>query len=349
MQKILAIETSCDETAAAIIGTDDTIFSNIVASQIETHKDFGGVIPEIASRMHVEVINLVIEKALAKAEVTMPELAAIAVTEGPGLLGALLIGIQTGKTLSYIYQKPLIAINHMEGHIMANFLKTKPPHNLPPEERGQSSAGLEITFPFLCLVVSGGHTQIVISKAAGHYETIGRTIDDAAGEAYDKVARLLQLGYPGGPIIDKLAKIGDENKISFGQAKIKAAGSEFDFSFSGLKTAVINYYRKHPETAKEDICASFQKSVIDTLTEKTFAAAKQYQIKTLYLAGGVSANSALRQSVENIGNKNGIKTGYPPIALCTDNAAMIGAAAVLKLQKQEFASLNLRAIPNLKL
>ncbi len=344
MQKILAIETSCDETSAAVVTANGQLLANIVASQIDTHKDFGGVIPEIASRMHVEVINLIIEKALLEAGTTIQDIDAIAVTEGPGLLGSLLIGIQTGKTLSYIYQKPLIAVNHIEGHIMANFLKTA-----PLEEEKKPRSILEIDYPFLCLVVSGGHTQIVISRSAGHYETIGRTIDDAAGEAYDKVARLLQLGYPGGPIIDQLAKTGDEHKVNFGQARIKAEGSEFDFSFSGLKTAVINYYRKFPETAKEDLCASFQRSVIETLTDKTFAAAKKYQINTVYLAGGVSANSALRQSFENTGKKNGIQTGCPPIKLCTDNAAMIGAAAIIKFKKGEFAGLDLKANPNLTL
>ena len=347
MQKILAIETSCDETAAAVVDTAGQIHSSIVSSQIDTHKDYGGVIPEIASRMHVEAVNIVIEKALTEAQTDIKEISAIAVTQGPGLLGALMIGIQAGKTLSYLHKIPLIGINHMEGHIMANFLAPIPIPN--PSTEGREKKRLEINYPFICLVVSGGHTQIVIAKGAGDYHTIGRTIDDAAGEAYDKVARLLQLGYPGGPIIDKLAQTGDENKIKFGQAKIKAEGSEFDFSFSGLKTAVINYYRKHPDTRAEDICASFQKTVVDTLVEKTIAAAEKHNIFAIYLAGGVSANSALRAAFNTAGQEKNFKIGYPQLKLCTDNAAMIGGVAIHKLLNKEFNSLDMKALPNLRL
>lgn len=333
MNYILGIETSCDETSAAVVDANGKVLSNIIASQIDTHRAYGGVIPEIASRMHVEAINITIEQALLAAQKEMRDISAIAVTYGPGLLGALLIGLQAAKTLSYIHKIPLIGINHMEGHIFANFLD---------QEK------FEIKYPYLCLVVSGGHTQIVIAKDTEHYETIGRTIDDAAGEAYDKVARLLQLGYPGGPVVDKAAKLGDPSKVKFSAAKIKE-GSDYDFSFSGLKTAVVNYVRKHPETKKEDICASFQNSVVDTLVEKTFLAAKKYNISNVYMAGGVSANSTLRTAFQATGEKNGIKVSFPPLKLCTDNAAMIAGAAIPKFLEKKFSDLEIKAEPNLKL
>lgn len=340
MNYILGIETSCDETAAAIVDINGVVHSNIIATQIDTHKDYGGVIPEIASRMHVEAINLTIEQALQKAGKTMSDISAIAVTQGPGLLGALLIGLQAAKTLCYLHQKPLIAVNHLEGHIFANFISADPQHKI------------DIPYPFLCLLVSGGHTQIIISPQAGQHQTVGRTIDDAAGEAYDKVARILQLGYPGGPTIDKLAQSGGSttltarNTIKFSKAKIRKPESIFDFSFSGLKTNVLNYYRKNPEAKKEDICAAFQKTVIDTLVENTLAAAKKYNIKHIYLAGGVAANQGLRQTLSQAGQTQNKKINIPELIFCTDNAAMIAGAAIPKLAAGNFAEINIQAKPN---
>lgn len=339
MKYILAIETSCDETAAAVVRTDGLVLSNIISSQIDTHKDYGGVIPEIASRMHVEAINIVIEQALQKANKEIKEMSAIAVTYGPGLLGCLMIGIQAAKTLSYLYDIPLIAVNHMKGHIAGNFIHE------------DESKIHQAQYPLLCLVVSGGHSQIVIAEKENHYHTIGRTIDDAAGEAYDKVARLLELGYPGGPIIDKLSEKGDENKIEFTKAvfKDKDPENEFGFSFSGLKTAVINYYRKHPDEKKEDVAASFQKTVVDTLVEKTIAAAKKHKINNIYMAGGVSANKSLRKNLENACKENGFNFSCPDFKYCTDNGAIIGGAAIDKLKRKDFAKLDLKAEPGLKL
>ncbi|GBR75140.1 tRNA (adenosine(37)-N6)-threonylcarbamoyltransferase complex transferase subunit TsaD, partial [Candidatus Termititenax aidoneus] len=291
MDYILGLETSCDETAAAVVGVNGVVLSNIIATQIDTHQAYGGVIPEIASRLHVEAVNIVIEQALQKAAKTMPEIAAFAVTQGPGLLGALLIGLQAAKMLAYIYQKPLIAVNHLAGHIMANFISGR------PQEK------MDIPYPFLCLLVSGGHTQLVICRAAGQYQTIGRTIDDAAGEAYDKAARVLRLGYPGGPLVDRLAQHGDPDAIKFSKAKIRAPESEFDFSFSGLKTNVLNYCRQNPAARAEDVCAAFQKTVVETLVTNTLAAAQKHNIEHIYLAGGVAANQTLRRTLAAAGLK----------------------------------------------
>lgn len=333
MNYILGIETSCDETSAAVVDTNGKVLANVIASQIDTHKEYGGVIPEIASRMHVEAINLTTEQALQTAQKEMRDIAAIAVTYGPGLLGALLIGLQAAKTLSYIHKIPLIGINHMEGHIFANFLdKDK----------------FAISYPYLCLIVSGGHTQLVIAEKANVYKTIARTIDDAAGEAYDKVARLLQLGYPGGPIIDKIAKTGNSQKIKFSQLKLKDKES-LNFSFSGLKTAVVNYYRKNPQADKADICASFQQAVVEQLVVRTITAAKKYQITNVYLAGGVSANSALREAFSLEAKKSGINLAFPPMKYCTDNAAMIAGAAIPKYLDGKYSGLNIKAEPNLKI
>jgi len=346
MKYILAIESSCDESAVAVVRSDGLILSNIVSSQIDTHKEYGGVIPEIASRMHVETINIVIEKALSQAKLNIKEMSAIAVTYGPGLLGCLMIGMQAAKTLAYNYDLPLVAVNHMEGHIFGNFIID--------ETAGTANSSdylSHIEYPFICLVVSGGHTQIVKAEADGRYITLGRTIDDAAGEAYDKVARLLQLGYPGGPLIDKLAKEGDENKIQFSKAvfKNKSPENEFGFSFSGIKTAVINYFRKNPKENPADIAASFQKTVVDSLVEKTIAAAKKNKINRVYLAGGVAANSKLRAELDEKCHKENIDFAYPPLKFCTDNAAMIGGAAIIKLKKSKFSDLGLKAEPGLKL
>lgn len=334
MQKILAIETSCDETAAAVVDVEGRVFSNIIASQINVHSDYGGVIPEIASRMHVEAINVVIAQALQTAQVTMKDIKAIAVTQGPGLLGALMIGLQAAKTLAFIHELPLIAVNHMAGHVFGNFI-------------GKEKWAVQ--YPFLCLVVSGGHTMLVIAHSDKHFETIGRTIDDAAGESYDKVARLLKLGYPGGPIVDKTAATGDPHKIKFLRNKTVNAGGPFDFSFSGLKTAVINYYRKHPEASPADMCAAFQHTVITELVEKTMAAVAQYKLPHFYMAGGVAANKTLRKALSAAAEKAGVGFSVPDFCYCTDNAAMIAGAAIPKYLNQDFADLNVQAIPGLKL
>lgn len=334
MQKILAIETSCDETAAAVVGINGAVFSNIISSQIHVHSDYGGVIPEIASRMHVEAINVVISQALDTAQVTMQDISAIAVTQGPGLLGALMIGLQVAKTLCYVHTIPLIAVNHMAGHVFGNFI-------------GRDSFNIE--YPFLCLVVSGGHTMLVIAHSDTQFETIGRTSDDAAGESYDKVARLLKLGYPGGPIVDKMAQQGDPNKIKFMRSKTVNAAGPFDFSFSGLKTAVINYYRKFPESSAADMCAAFQQTVIQELVAKTMAAVAEYKLPRLYMAGGVSANKSLRKAMTEAAEKAGVSFSVPEFRFCTDNAAMIAGAAIPKFLRQEFAALNIQADPGLRL
>ncbi|MDR1997726.1 MAG: tRNA (adenosine(37)-N6)-threonylcarbamoyltransferase complex transferase subunit TsaD [Candidatus Margulisbacteria bacterium] len=344
MDYILGIETSCDETAAAVVDTSGLIYSNIIASQIDTHKDYGGVIPELASRLHVEAINITIEQALQKAAKTMTDISAIAVTQGPGLLGALLIGLQAAKTLAYIHQKPLIAVNHLEGHIFANFVADK--HTGLPEPGGRPA---QAPCPFLCLIVSGGHTQIVLAPEAGVYQTVGQTIDDAAGEAYDKVARILQLGYPGGPLVDRLAQSGNPDALKFSKARIRAPESEFDFSFSGLKTSVLNYHRKYPEAKPADICAAFQKTAVDMLLENTLAAAELYNVQHIYLAGGVAANHTLRRTLTAESAKQGRQAHIPELALCTDNAAMIAGAAIHKWQKKEFAGLNIQARPGWEL
>ncbi|MDR2431101.1 MAG: tRNA (adenosine(37)-N6)-threonylcarbamoyltransferase complex transferase subunit TsaD [Candidatus Margulisbacteria bacterium] len=337
MDCLLGIETSCDETAAAVVGTDGVIHSNIIATQINTHKDYGGVIPEIAARMHVEAVNLVIAEALQKAGQPARDIAAVAVTQGPGLLGALLVGLQAAKTLAYIHQKPLIAVNHLEGHIFANFVALDAPSKL------------EAPYPFLCLIVSGGHTQIVLSPAAGVYRTVGRTIDDAAGEAYDKAARILKLGYPGGPAVDQAAQNGNAEKIKFTRAKIRAPENKFDFSFSGLKTGALNYRRAHPEARMEDICAAFQQTAVEMLVTNTLAAAQEYQISNIYLAGGVAANQTLRRALKSAGEMRGLQVHIPDLRLCTDNAAMIAGAAIRSYKTGHFAELNIQAKPNWEL
>ena len=327
---ILAIETSCDETAAAIIKNGKEIVTNIVASQIESHKRFGGVVPEIASRHHVEQITIVIEAALVKLEMSWNDIDAVAVTEGPGLVGALIIGVNAAKAIAFAKGKPLIAVHHIAGHIYANRLEK------------------EFEFPLLALIVSGGHTELVIMKNHGEYEVIGETLDDAAGEAFDKVARVLEIPYPGGPRIDKLAQIGNES-IEFPRAWLEKGS--YHFSFSGLKSSVINYIhnknQKNELVNKEDIAASFQASVVEVLTEKTYAAAKKYNVKQVIIAGGVAANSGLRHSLEEKFSETSIPLLIPPLNLCTDNAAMIGAAASILYEKEIFASWDLNANPSL--
>lgn len=331
---ILAIESSCDETSAAVVVNGRDVLSNIIASQIDTHKKFGGVVPEVASRMHIEVINSVVSEALKVANKTLDDIDAIAVTYGPGLVGALLVGLQYAKGLAYSLKKPLIGVNHIEGHISANFIEHK---DLKP--------------PFVCLVVSGGHTFIVHVKDYGNYEIIGETRDDAAGEAYDKVARSLGLGYPGGPKIDKLSKEGNEDAIKFPRANFH--DNTLDFSFSGVKSAVLNYLNKmemkNEKINKADVVASFQKAVVGVLTDNVIKTCKIKKIDKIAIAGGVASNSALRESLIKEGKKRNINVLFPSPILCTDNAAMIGSAAYFEFLSGNVASMDLNAKPNLRL
>ena len=331
---ILSIESSCDETSAAVVVNGREVLSNIIASQIDTHKKFGGVVPEVASRMHIEVVSGVVEEALKEANVTLDQIDAIGVTYGPGLVGALLVGLQFAKGLAFASKKPLIGVNHIEGHISANYIQHK---DLKP--------------PFVSLVVSGGHTFIVHVKDYGQYEVIGQTRDDAAGEAYDKVARALGLGYPGGPKIDKLSKEGNPNAIEFPKAKFQE--DTLDFSFSGVKSAVLNYLNKcnmqNVEVNKADVAASFQKAVVDVLTENVLLTCKRKNIDKIAIAGGVASNSALRENLISIAGKRGIEVLFPDMILCTDNAAMIGSAAYFNLVNGKVSELSLNAKPNLKL
>lgn len=332
--KILAIESSCDETAAAVVVNGRELLSNVIASQIDIHKKFGGVVPEVASRKHVEVINAVVEEALEQASLTAEEIDAVAVTYGPGLVGALLVGLQYAKGLAYSLKKPLIGVNHIEGHISANFIEHK---DLEP--------------PFVCLVVSGGHTFIVHMKDYGDFEVIAKTRDDAAGEAYDKVARALGLGYPGGPAIDKLAKEGNENAIKFPRSNFHE--ETLDFSFSGLKSAVLNYLNKMEmkgeEINKADVAASFQKAVVDVLTDNVLKTCEMKKVNKIAIAGGVASNAALRNSLIKEGAKEDIEVLFPAPILCTDNAAMIASAAYFEYMRGIRSPLDLNAAPNLKL
>lgn len=327
----MAIESSCDETACAIIKNGHEICANVVSTQIKIHEKFGGVVPEVASRKHLEYIDIVIEEALSESGYTLDELDAVAVTMGPGLIGALLVGLSTAKGLAYAINKPLIGVHHIEGHIYANFL-----------------AHQDITLPCICLVVSGGHTNIVKISEHGSYQILGQTVDDAAGEAYDKVARAIGLGYPGGPKIDKLAKEGNPKAIQFPRAKLD---QPLNFSFSGLKSAVLNYLNqaemKQEAINRANVAASFQDSVVDVLCDHTMKAMEETGITTLLLAGGVSANSRLRERIDELCEKNGYKLYYPPLSLCTDNAAMIGAAAAYKYARNEFSGYNLNAVAQL--
>ncbi|SIS97824.1 O-sialoglycoprotein endopeptidase [Virgibacillus pantothenticus] len=323
---ILGIETSCDETAVAIVKNGKEILANVVSSQIESHKRFGGVVPEIASRHHVEQITYVLEQAMEQAAVSWDEISAIAVTEGPGLVGALLVGVNAAKALAFAKHKPLIGVHHIAGHIYANRLQQ------------------EFQFPLLALIVSGGHTELVIMKAHGEYELIGETRDDAAGEAYDKVARMLDLPYPGGPGIDRLAGLGEET-IEFPRAWLEEGS--YDFSFSGLKSSVTNTIhnaKQRGETLKpEDIAASFQASVVDVLTTKTVRAAKHYNVKQVIVAGGVAANKGLRSSLQQEFANLKIPLQIPPLYLCTDNAAMIAAAGAIAFAQGKRSTLDLNA------
>jgi N6-L-threonylcarbamoyladenine synthase len=332
--KILAIESSCDETAAAVVVNGREVLSNIIASQIDIHAKFGGVVPEVASRKHIEVISAVVQEALDKANVALEDIDAVGVTYGPGLVGALLVGMQYAKSLAYSMEKPLIGVNHIEGHICANFIEHK---DLKP--------------PFVCLVVSGGHTFIVHMKDFGEFEVIGQTRDDAAGEAYDKVARAIGLGYPGGPKIDKLSKEGNAEAIKFPRANFHE--DTLDFSFSGLKSAVLNYLNKMEMTGQKvniaDVAASFQKALVDVLVDNVIKTCSMKKVDKIAIAGGVASNSALRHALISAGEKNGINVMFPSPILCTDNAAMIGSAAYFEYISGRRADLNLNAIPNLKL
>ncbi len=328
---MLGIETSCDETAVAIVRNGTEIITNVVASQIESHKRFGGVVPEIASRHHVEQITLVLEEAFKEAQVTWDEIDAISVTEGPGLVGALLVGVNAAKALAFAKQKPLVGVHHIAGHIYANRLEK------------------EFEFPLLALIVSGGHTELVLMKEHGVYELIGETRDDAAGEAYDKVARMLGLPYPGGPHIDRLAAMGEET-IDFPRAWLE---DSYDFSFSGLKSAVINKIhnaKQRGETLKsEDIAASFQASVVEVLIEKTLRAAKEFNVKQVIVAGGVAANRGLRKELEVRFSETEIPLLIPNIKLCTDNAAMIAAAGTIAFEQGRRSGMDLNANASLLL
>ncbi|WP_296117007.1 tRNA (adenosine(37)-N6)-threonylcarbamoyltransferase complex transferase subunit TsaD [uncultured Eubacterium sp.] len=331
---ILAIESSCDETAAAVVKNGREVLSNVISSQIALHTLYGGVVPEIASRKHIEKINQVIQEALDEAHVTLDDIDAIGVTYGPGLVGALLVGVAAAKAISYAKKIPLVGVHHIEGHISANYIENK---DLEP--------------PFLCLVVSGGHTHLVKVADYGKYEILGRTRDDAAGEAFDKVARAIGLGYPGGPKIEKAARNGDPMAIPFPKAKVN--DNPYDFSFSGVKSAVLNYINgckmKNIEIVPEDIAASFQKSVTDVLIAHAMYAAEEFKIHKLAIAGGVASNSVLREGMRAACEKRGIAFYHPSPIFCTDNAAMIGAAAYYEYMAGTRHGWDLNAVPNLKL
>lgn len=325
--RILGIETSCDDTAAAVLA-DGKILANIIASQTELHQKYGGVVPEIASRRHLELMIPVLEEAFATAQITPGELDGIAVTQGPGLVGSLLVGVSTAKALALTYKLPLVGIHHTEGHLFANLLVDP---QLEP--------------PFLCLTVSGGHTDLLLFKEPGQYQVLGRTRDDAAGEAFDKVARAMGLGYPGGPAIQKAAIGGDRE--AFALPRGLAHEETFDFSFSGLKTATATILQKTEEIS--DLAASFQWAVVEVLVERTIAAAKAHKIQSIALSGGVAANTLLREELEKRGREEGLYVSLPPVELCTDNAAMIAAVGSFRLERGERHSWDLNAVPNLPL
>lgn len=332
--RILAIESSCDETAASVVKNGRCVLSNIISSQIAIHTLYGGVVPEIASRKHIEKINQVVEAALKEADVTLDDIDAIGVTYGPGLVGALLVGVAEAKAIAYAKKKPLVGVHHIEGHVSANYIEHP---DLEP--------------PFLCEIISGGHTHLVIVKDYGSFEILGRTRDDAAGEAFDKVARAIGLGYPGGPKIDKLAKEGNPHAIDFPRAHMEDA--PYDFSFSGVKSAVLNHLNKCRMTGETiveaDIAASFQQAVVDVLVDNAIRAAKDYHMDRLAIAGGVASNGALRAAMEAACEKEGIRFYRPSPIFCTDNAAMIGVAAYYEYQKGTRHGWDLNAVPNLKL
>ncbi len=331
---ILAVESSCDETAAAVVKNGREVLSNVISSQIELHTLYGGVVPEIASRKHIEKINQVIEEALRSAGVTLQDITAVAVTYGPGLVGALLVGVSAAKAICLATGHPLVGVHHISGHISANYIEHK-----------------ELEPPFVCLVASGGHSNLVVVKDYGQYEIVGRTRDDAAGEAFDKVARAIGLGYPGGPKIDRLAKEGNPDAIVFPRAKV--AGNQYDFSFSGLKSAVLNYLNscqmKGEAVCQADVAASFQKAVVDVLVEHSLGAVEEYGLDKFAIAGGVACNSALRAAFEDKCAQRGVTFYRPSPILCTDNAAMIGAAGYYEYIRGGRHGYDLNAVPNLQL
>jgi len=331
---ILGVESSCDETAASVVKNGREVLSNVITSQIETHTIYGGVVPEIASREHIKAVNYVIERALAESGFSLEDMTAIGVTYGPGLVGALLVGVAEAKAIAYASKKPLIGVHHIEGHVSANFIENP-----------------ELEPPFVCLIVSGGHTHLVIVKDYGEFEIIGRTRDDAAGEAFDKVARAVGLGYPGGPKIDKAAREGNPHAMEFPRGRVE--GSPYDFSFSGLKSAVLNHIN-HAKMAGEeisvpDLAASFQNSVVESLVSRAILACEEYGYKTLAIAGGVASNTALRSAMKAACQKKEIAFYSPSRAYCTDNAAMIGAAAYYEFMRGNVSGWDLNAVPNLKL
>lgn len=330
---ILAIESSCDETSASVVLNGKTLLSNVISSQIDIHKVFGGVVPEIASRKHIEIIDLVVDEALSEAGKSFLDIDAIAVTYAPGLIGALLVGLSYAKALAYTLKKPLIPVHHIQGHIYANFIEDK---NLKP--------------PFISLLISGGHTHIVLVEDYGKFKILGKTKDDACGEAFDKVARTIGLSYPGGPQIDKLAK---EGKPIIDLPRVMLDSNDYNFSFSGLKSSVLNFVNKakmtNTEFKKEDLCASFQQAVSDVLVYKTIKVCKDYNIKTLALAGGVSANSFLRDNIKKACEKENIYLCVPSLKLCTDNAGMIGCVGYYEYLNKNFANLDLNAYANMKI
>ena len=332
MKCVLGIETSCDETAAAVIEDGVHVRSSVVASQIQSHSPFGGVVPEIASREHLAKIGSVVDKALEDAGVDSPAIDGIAVTNGPGLIGSLLVGVNYAKAFAFVTGKPIVGVNHIEGHVYSVAFEFPPPE-----------------YPALALIVSGGHTNLFLIREPGKYKLIGRTRDDAAGEAFDKVSKLLGLGYPGGPVIDRLAKAGNRRAIIFPLAQINDEKSRLDFSFSGLKTAVIRHLRENPETSREDLCASFQNAVVRALVRSVRRAIPEYQPKTLILAGGVACNSELRESMSELSSETGIPLFIPSPVYTTDNAAMIAAAGYPKLIAGQNDGMDLHADVSLRL
>jgi len=326
---VLGIETSCDETAASLVMGGNDVLSSVVSSQIDLHAQYGGVVPEIASRAHLETLNPVIARAIVEAGIDESRIDAIAVTIGPGLIGALLVGVSAAKALSVAWNKPFVGVNHLEAHLYAAFIE---------------DPSLEL--PLVVLLVSGGHTMLVEMVDHGQYRLLGQTVDDAAGEAFDKVARFLGLGYPGGPLIDHEATVGDPTAISFPRAMLHDG---LNFSFSGLKTSVVNHIRRHPDASTADVAASFQQAVVDVLVAKTVRAADQIGARGIVLGGGVSANSQLRTAFQQAGHDAGIRSFLPTMAMCTDNAAMIASAGWYRLRSDGPTSLSAPALPNLRL
>ncbi len=331
---ILGIESSCDETSASVVKNGREVLSNVISSQVDLHKKYGGVVPEIASRKHVELIMPVINQALDEAGVTMEQIHAIGVTYGPGLVGALLVGLTAAKAIAFALDKPLVGVHHIQGHIAANYIQYT-----------------ELEPPFICLVASGGHSHIVLVESYHSFKILGQTRDDAAGEAFDKISRAIGLGYPGGPLIDKNAQQGNSNAIQF--PRVYFDNGCLDFSFSGLKTAVLNYLNRAEQTGEPinipDVAASFQQAVVDVLVKNTIAAAKHYKVNKIAIAGGVAANSQLRKEMKTAGEKHSIDVMYPPMVLCTDNAAMIACAAYYSFISDKRDGLDLNAVPGLQL